>query len=215
MKLGDREPAVSPVIGTILLVAITVVLVAIIAAVIMGMVGGVGNHKNIGLTVEGVPDVLEYDSILSGYVIRIYGGDDVQNLRAVNMSVENANATIFIGDRKLKINEENPQVGNGLGNQGEEFGSRADIPVSALVGLGLYYLPLPITDNTHPRLVTVTGTFSDGTRQVLYKGMVEVPLSDESKDIGITEGGDENDHLDYDDLYVRLSNFPQSPVLSA
>jgi hypothetical protein len=71
-------------------VAITVVLVTIIAAVIMGMTGGVGNHKNIGLT--SLPPI----------------------------------------------------------------------------GPGPYYLPLPITDNTRPRLGTVTGTFSEGTRQVLY-----------------------------------------------
>ena len=35
-----KDDAVSPVIGTILLVAITVVLVAIVAAVVMGMTGG-------------------------------------------------------------------------------------------------------------------------------------------------------------------------------
>lgn len=53
MKLvSKKESAVSPVIGTILLVAITVVLVAIIAAVVMPMVGGVGNTHVTGVQVE-------------------------------------------------------------------------------------------------------------------------------------------------------------------
>lgn len=53
MKLvSKKESAVSPVIGTILLVAITVVLVAIIAAVVMPMVGGVGNAAVIGVNVN-------------------------------------------------------------------------------------------------------------------------------------------------------------------
>lgn len=52
MKLtAKKNDGVSPVIGTILLVAITVVLVAIISAVVMGMAGGVGNTHVVGVKV--------------------------------------------------------------------------------------------------------------------------------------------------------------------
>jgi len=50
MKLiTKKNDGVSPVIGTILLVAITVVLVAIIAAVVMGMTGDIGSAKIVGV----------------------------------------------------------------------------------------------------------------------------------------------------------------------
>jgi flagellin-like protein len=50
MKLSTKKnDGVSPVIGTILLVAITVVLVAIISAVVMGMTGGIGTTHTVGI----------------------------------------------------------------------------------------------------------------------------------------------------------------------
>ena len=50
MKLSTKKnDGVSPVIGTILLVAITVVLVAIIAAVVMGMTNDIGSAKIVGV----------------------------------------------------------------------------------------------------------------------------------------------------------------------
>ena len=52
MKLiTKKNDGVSPVIGTILLVAITVVLVAIIAAVVMGMTNDVGTSHVVGVKV--------------------------------------------------------------------------------------------------------------------------------------------------------------------
>jgi len=53
MKLSTKKnDGVSPVIGTILLVAITVVLVAIIAAVVMGMTGDVGTSHIVGIKAQ-------------------------------------------------------------------------------------------------------------------------------------------------------------------
>jgi flagellin-like protein len=52
-SVAKKDDAVSPVIGTILLVAITVVLVAIVAAVVMGMVGNMGQSKVVGATATG------------------------------------------------------------------------------------------------------------------------------------------------------------------
>ncbi len=47
----DYEDGVSPVIGTILLVAITIVLVAIVSVSAMGIAGEVGNHHVVGVNV--------------------------------------------------------------------------------------------------------------------------------------------------------------------
>ncbi|HJJ30133.1 MAG TPA: type IV pilin N-terminal domain-containing protein [Methanocorpusculum sp.] len=69
MKKND---GVSPVIGTILLVAITVVLVAIISAVVMGMAGGIGTSHVIGVTVVQGPDLDDTNKSLQ---VTITGGD--------------------------------------------------------------------------------------------------------------------------------------------
>jgi flagellin-like protein len=46
-SVAKKDEAVSPVIGTILLVAI-------VAAVVMGMVGGIGDSKNVGVNCTAV-----------------------------------------------------------------------------------------------------------------------------------------------------------------
>jgi len=48
---NEHDDGVSPVIGTILLVAITVVLVAIISASFMGIANSVGNSHIVGVKV--------------------------------------------------------------------------------------------------------------------------------------------------------------------
>ncbi len=68
MKFRENEEAVSPVIGVILMVAITVILAAVIAAFVFGMPGNVQTTKtvsmqaalsgnNITLTISGGPDL--------------------------------------------------------------------------------------------------------------------------------------------------------------
>ena len=47
-----REDAVSPVIGVILMVAITVILAAVIAAFVFGMAGGVTKTKTVAATAK-------------------------------------------------------------------------------------------------------------------------------------------------------------------
>ena len=68
MKFRENEDAVSPVIGVILMVAITVILAAVIAAFVFGMTGSMESTKvvsmqakldgeNITLTISGGPDL--------------------------------------------------------------------------------------------------------------------------------------------------------------
>jgi flagellin-like protein len=50
MKYVKKEDAVSPVIGVILMVAITVILAAVIAAFVFGMAGGISKTKSVAAT---------------------------------------------------------------------------------------------------------------------------------------------------------------------
>jgi flagellin-like protein len=52
MKYVKSEDAVSPVIGVILMVAITVILAAVIAAFVFGMAGGVSKTKTVAATAK-------------------------------------------------------------------------------------------------------------------------------------------------------------------
>lgn len=56
MKFRENEDAVSPVIGVILMVAITVILAAVIAAFVFGMTGNIETQKNVALTAKQISD---------------------------------------------------------------------------------------------------------------------------------------------------------------
>lgn len=99
MKLvAKKDDGVSPVIGTILLVAITVVLVAIVAAVVMGMVGNVGNTKDVGVTVQPYKN----DTTKNGVTVIIYGGQDAGKISKMNVNVEGGS---------VSYTATNPQIG--------------------------------------------------------------------------------------------------------
>lgn len=67
-----REEAVSPVIGVILMVAITVILAAVIAAFVFGMAGNVNKTKSIGVVAEQVNG--------TAIVVTNHGGKDQSEL---------------------------------------------------------------------------------------------------------------------------------------
>ena len=73
-----NDEAVSPVIGVILMVAITVILAAVIAAFVFGMAGNVSKTKLVAITAArpGASEV----------VITNHGGQDAGNLRSVSVS---------------------------------------------------------------------------------------------------------------------------------
>lgn len=77
MKVSTKKnDGVSPVIGTILLVAITVVLVAIISAVVMGMTGDIGSSYVVGVKVtQNATDA-------GNALITITGGQNAADLKA-------------------------------------------------------------------------------------------------------------------------------------
>ena len=104
MKLRGNEEAVSPVIGVILMVAITVILAAVIAAFVFGMSSNVQTTKTVGVTAA-----LNSEQIL---VVTVQGGGDVADLKYLNMTVNGV---------------ENGSVDDGKATVGASFNSSAKI----------------------------------------------------------------------------------------
>jgi archaeal type IV pilus assembly protein PilA len=82
------EDAVSPVIGVILMVAITVILAAVIAAFVFGMAGNVSKTRSVAVTAQK-----QGQSI----VVTNNGGPDIQDLTAFNVSGQYNNGTAISG----------------------------------------------------------------------------------------------------------------------
>ncbi len=145
-----KDDAVSPVIGTILLVAITVVLVAIVAAVVMGMAGGVQSSKDVGATVQPFANVTGTPS--HGVNVIIYGGKDANKLTTLNVTVDNVDLKV-IGASNAGV--EDPQVGS---------------PYAFVIT----ETPGSVLAN---KLVVVRGNFTDGSTSVLVQSTVTIPAA--------------------------------------
>jgi len=81
MKFRENEDAVSPVIGVILMVAITVILAAVIAAFVFGMAGNIQSTKNVAATATQQGN----DTI----VITYHGGADAASVSWLNVTAPN------------------------------------------------------------------------------------------------------------------------------
>lgn len=97
-----NEEAVSPVIGVILMVAITVILAAVIAAFVFGMAGNISKTKVVAATAQRV----------DGNNVRVtyMGGQDAQGLEIITFTVNDtfnggtfgaAGTTLAIGNSTL------------------------------------------------------------------------------------------------------------------
>jgi flagellin-like protein len=120
MKFTKNDEAVSPVIGVILMVAITVILAAVIAAFVFGMAGNINKTKVVSVTAQRI------DS--TSVVITNMGGQDVTTLTSAVISVDGGTSV-------------------GLGTT---VGSSEDVAATGT-----------------PSHIVVTGTFADGSQQVL------------------------------------------------
>jgi len=87
--LKDREDAVSPVIGVILMVAITVILAAVIAAFVFGMAGTVKKNYNVAATAaQSGPDQI---------MITYNGGADAQDVATLDYAILPSGGSIATG----------------------------------------------------------------------------------------------------------------------
>jgi len=101
MKFRENEDAVSPVIGVILMVAITVILAAVIAAFVFGMAGNIQSTKSVAATVTQQGQ----DKIIITY----QGGPDAADVAYLRVTAPNTtvyNTTDAKGELK-KIDETN------------------------------------------------------------------------------------------------------------
>ena len=85
MKFMKNEDAVSPVIGVILMVAITVILAAVIAAFVFGMAGNIQKTKVVAATAQ--------QTDATHISITYQGGQDASTVDAINITVNGAGAT--------------------------------------------------------------------------------------------------------------------------
>jgi len=138
MKFRENEDAVSPVIGVILMVAITVILAAVIAAFVFGMAGSVDTkNKNVAATATAT-----IDGDNKAISITYMGGQDAQLVKAVNFTVDNGTT----GGKLTGCLNEN-------GNPGDAIQTGATNRTLRAAGT-----------KDH---VVVTAYFSDGTSQVI------------------------------------------------
>ena len=92
------EDAVSPVIGVILMVAITVILAAVIAAFVFGMAGNVNKTRTVAVTAQKTnPSAGVYKITLTNM-----GGNDANSVSSFNWTIDGGtpvtNLTSVIGN---------------------------------------------------------------------------------------------------------------------
>jgi len=86
MKFAKNEDAVSPVIGVILMVAITVILAAVIAAFVFGMAGNISKTKVVAATAQQ-PDA-------NSIVLTYQGGQDAGSCTGIRWDITPAGGTL-------------------------------------------------------------------------------------------------------------------------
>src|SRR5512136_2417847 len=82
MVTRKNDEAVSPVIGVILMVAITVILAAVIAAFVFGMSGNISKTKTVAVTVQQINS--------TAITVMNNGGHDGASLTVLNATTEPA-----------------------------------------------------------------------------------------------------------------------------
>lgn len=151
------DNGVSPIIGIILIVAITVILAAVVGVVAMGLVGDIQGSHEVGLTVKPYAEVLE-SSPMQGVVVTIHGGSSANELR------------------ELYVNIGEDAAGDG---SRKDPGKGKFSPSGILIGK-----PYKYCCNTGKGLkdyenvpVIIHGVFTDGSRQILYSSRMTIPKS--------------------------------------
>ena len=178
-----NDNAVSPVIGTILLVALTVIFVAVVAVVATGLAGGMFDSKQVGLTLTPYGINSEGER---GIFVTIFGGADAGDLVSLSASLngpelvyrETNNSSVVnpaVGpDYRFKAVESNTHVTTIRGKVNK---IEVDLNTTEI-------LPVAATEY----VVTVTGKFRDGTGQVLLIQKVTLPAIPKSGSVSDAAG---------------------------
>ncbi|MCT8337458.1 type IV pilin [Methanoculleus sp. Afa-1] len=137
MNFKQNEEAVSPVIGVILMVAITVILAAVIAAFVFGMAGNVGTTKNVAATATQVGNDI---------IITYQGGPD--HNAVMNLTVIGSDGVTYYYDNEPPTN----------------LVAAIDSTVKPTVGATMKLVDNGTTSKDH---IVAAAIFDDGTTQVI------------------------------------------------
>ncbi|MCX6672088.1 MAG: type IV pilin N-terminal domain-containing protein [Euryarchaeota archaeon] len=143
MTLTKNDEAVSPVIGTVLMVAVTVILAAVIASFVFGSAGTVQKTKVVAATAQ---------TTTAGDIhITYHGGQDTDSLMSINITAPNGSVwytTDSTGTLANTGSMAKPEVGAVM-----QLHQAADWP-------------------SGQKHIVVIGRFNDGTDQVILDTMV-------------------------------------------
>jgi len=145
MKFTQNEDAVSPVIGVILMVAITVILAAVIAAFVFGMSGNIQRTHVVAVTVEKTGT----DTIS----VMNQGGQDQTSLSFMTITTS---PELITACTNLKLETDVTTTYNGTEHMCTVTG--VNVGQGAIVTGG---------DYSEKTKVVVIGTFTDGATQIL------------------------------------------------
>ncbi|MEG3057024.1 MAG: type IV pilin N-terminal domain-containing protein [Methanoculleus sp.] len=140
MKFRENEDAVSPVIGVILMVAITVILAAVIAAFVFGMGSDVGTTKTVSISSQHVQENI---------VFTINGGPDLSTLQELTITVDGDGVSATYKAR------------GGTGSSTYASGS-------AIVSADTFKVGDTIKIDKNTGRVLVVGKWSDGAEQIIF-----------------------------------------------
>ncbi|WP_292385556.1 type IV pilin N-terminal domain-containing protein [Methanoculleus sp. UBA430] len=150
MKFRENEDAVSPVIGVILMVAITVILAAVIAAFVFGMSSDMPDTtKNVAISVKAATG--------NNIMIAIEGGSDLPRLEHLKVIVEKNDGspvgTYYTQDTDKKIDTDSSTTSK-----------PGDFTIGSTWQTTATLAPLAEDGSEH---VIVIGSFNDGSEQKL------------------------------------------------
>lgn len=151
-----QEDAVSPVIGVILMVAVTVTLAAVVAAFVFGMAGNMQRSHDVAATVlqQGGDIVVTY-----------HGGVDDNSLEMLKIAVPTAESADCDG-AWYSSNPVGGDLDDGLsGDKPDEPGEDNKPGVGAVYTLGG-------CGTAGKDMVVVVGVFSDGSNQIILQTSV-------------------------------------------
>jgi archaeal type IV pilus assembly protein PilA len=144
MYTRNNEEAVSPVIGVILMVAITVILAAVIAAFVFGMAGNIQKTKVVAATQERIN--------ASTVIVTYQGGQDANTLNSIYFTTAGTNSSMYVAGGIDTV----VAYGGGINNV-LSAANGGILPVGSTA-----FIAAP----TSSHLVGI-GQFSDGSTQVL------------------------------------------------
>ena len=143
MVLTKNEDAVSPVIGTILMVAVTVILAAVIASFVFGMPMSIQKAKLMGSSVQ-------MDTTGESILLSYYGGPDDISLSMINITAPNGTEWYTSStDGALTVST-----------------ATSPAPVKPDIGAMMTLHPAPDGPAGQKR-VLVVGSFNDGVQQII------------------------------------------------